>query len=141
VRSDIICFKCGKQGHTQFNCPNSIEKGPQKTAAMQLINETLNRDDQSMHSDNRPHNCDESQGDGEAKLAVITDQVNRRAAVQTTAMRVEKGKPQKPLKVTTVPGLDIGPEQLIEQQKTDQTLKKYWDWLRIQWRTERRNFS
>jgi len=24
-------------------------------------------------------------------------------------------------------GLDIGPEQLIEQQKTDQTLKKYWE--------------
>ena len=24
-------------------------------------------------------------------------------------------------------GLDIGPEQLIEQQKTDQRLKKYWE--------------
>jgi len=36
---------------------------------MQLINETLNHDDQSMYSDSRPHNCDESQGDGEVKLA------------------------------------------------------------------------
>ena len=36
---------------------------------MQLINETLNRDAQSMCSDSRPHNCDESQGDGEVKLA------------------------------------------------------------------------
>jgi len=58
-------FKYGKQGHRQFTCPNSIEK----TAAMQLINETLNHDDQSVYSDSRPHNCDESQGDGEVKLA------------------------------------------------------------------------
>jgi len=36
---------------------------------MQLINETLNHDDQSMYSDSRPHNWDESQGDGEVKLA------------------------------------------------------------------------
>ena len=36
-----ICFKCGQQGHRQFTCPNSMEKGPQKTAAMQLINESL----------------------------------------------------------------------------------------------------
>jgi len=69
VRSDIICFKSGKQGHRQFTCPNSIEKGPQKAAAMQLINKTLNHDDQSMCRDSRPHNCDESQGNGEVKLA------------------------------------------------------------------------
>ena len=42
-------------------------------------------------------------------------------------MKVKEGKPQKPLKVTTVPGLDIGPEQLVEQQKADQTVKKYWE--------------
>jgi len=42
-------------------------------------------------------------------------------------MKVKEGKPQKPLKVTTVHGIDIRPEQLIEQQKTDQTLKKYWE--------------
>jgi len=42
-------------------------------------------------------------------------------------MKVKQGKPQKPLKVTTIHGLEIWPEQLIEQQKTDQTLKKYWE--------------
>jgi len=42
-------------------------------------------------------------------------------------MKVKESKPQKPLKVTSIPGLDIGPEQLTEQQKTDQTLKKYWE--------------
>ena len=57
--------------------------------------------------------------------AVITDEENRCAAVQTRAMKVKEGKPQKPFKVTPIHGLDIGPEQLIEQQKTDQTLKKY----------------
>jgi len=69
VRSDTICFKCGKQGHRQFTCPHSSEKGPQKTAAMQLIKQTLIHNDQSIYSDSRPHNCDESQGDGEVKLA------------------------------------------------------------------------
>jgi len=58
VRSDIICFKCGKRGNRQFTCPNSIEKGPRRTAAMQFINETLNHDDQSMCRDSRAHNCD-----------------------------------------------------------------------------------
>ena len=73
--------------------------------------------------------------------AVITDEENHCAAVQTTAMKVKEGKSQKPFKVTTIHGLDIGPEQLIEQQKTDQTLKNIGNWLRIQWRMERRNFS
>ena len=63
----------------------------------------------------------------EMEQDVITDEQNHCAAVQTRAMKVKKGKPQKPLKVTTIPGLDIGPEQLIEQQKTDQTPKRYWE--------------
>jgi len=58
---------------------------------------------------------------------VISNEENHCAAVQTRAMKVIEGKPQKPLKVTTIHGLEIGPEQLIEQQKTDQTLKKYWE--------------
>ena len=45
MRSDILCFKCGKQGHRQFSCPNTVGKGPQKTAAMQLINENSHHDD------------------------------------------------------------------------------------------------
>ena len=69
MRSDIICFKCGKQGHRQSSCPNSNEKGPQKTAAVQLINENSYHDAQLMYSNRRPHNCDESLGDGEVKLA------------------------------------------------------------------------
>ena len=62
----------------------------------------------------------------EVEQAVITDEENRYAAVQTRAMKVKEGKPQKPLKVS-IPGQDTGPEQLIEQQKTDQRLKKYWE--------------
>ena len=69
MRNDIICFKCGKQGHRQFYCPNANEKGPQKTAAMQVINENTFHDEQPTWSDGRPRNCDESLGDGEVKLA------------------------------------------------------------------------
>jgi len=31
------------------------------------------------------------------------------------------------LKVTVITGLNIGPKQLIEQQKNDETLKRYWE--------------
>jgi len=55
----------------------------------------------------------------EVKQAVVADEENHCAAVQTRAMKAKESKPQKPLKVTTIPGLDIGPEQLTEQQKTD----------------------
>jgi len=61
----------------------------------------------------------------EVEQAVIIDEENRCAAVQTRAMKVKEGKPRKPLKFTTIPGIDIGTVQLIKQQKADQTLKKY----------------
>ena len=47
------------------------------------------------------------------------------AAVQTRAMVVKENKPPKPLKVKSVPGLDIGPEELKVKQKADESLKKY----------------
>jgi len=65
----------------------------------------------------------------EVKHTVIPDEENHCAAVQTTAMRAKESKPQRTLKVTTIAGLDLGPEQLIEQQKADQTLKRYWEHL------------
>ena len=46
-RSDIICFKCGIQGHKQFWCPNINEKRLQKIAAMQVINQSSFRSDPS----------------------------------------------------------------------------------------------
>ena len=48
------------------------------------------------------------------------------AAVQTRAMKQRKLKPPKPLKVSSIDGLYIGPDQLTEQQRTDETLKRYW---------------
>ena len=42
-------------------------------------------------------------------------------------MKEKECRPQKPLKVTTVHRLDIGSEQLIEQQKSDRSLSKYWE--------------
>jgi len=42
---------------------------------------------------------------------------NMCAAVQTRAVVVKESKPPKPLKVKSVPGLDIGPEELKAKQK------------------------
>jgi len=47
------------------------------------------------------------------------------AAVQTRAMIAKESKPPKPLKVKSVPGLDIGPEEVKAKQKADESLKKY----------------
>jgi len=47
------------------------------------------------------------------------------AAVQTRAMVEKESNPPKPLKVKSVPGLDIGPEELKVRQKADESLKKY----------------
>jgi len=47
------------------------------------------------------------------------------AAVQTRAMVAKESKPPKPLTVKSVPGLDIGPEELKVKQKAGESLKKY----------------
>ena len=39
------------------------------------------------------------------------------ASVQTRAMVEKENRPVKPLKVTTLSGLDIGPEELKEKQR------------------------
>ena len=39
-------------------------------------------------------------------------------AVQTRAMAAKEKNPPKPLKVNSVPGLDIGPDELKTKQKT-----------------------
>jgi len=40
-------------------------------------------------------------------------------------MVAKESKPPKPLKVKSVPGLDIGPEELKAKPKADESLKKY----------------
>jgi len=42
-------------------------------------------------------------------------------------MKEKESKPKKPLKVTVITGLTIGPKQLIKQKKNDETLKHYWE--------------
>ena len=51
--------------------------------------------------------------------------VNKCAAVQTRAIKQKELKPPRPLRVSSINGLEIGPEQLIEQQRSDETLKRY----------------
>ena len=44
-------------------------KGPQRTAALQVIEQNSYHGNTPMCNDDGPHNCDESRGDGEVKLA------------------------------------------------------------------------
>jgi len=48
------------------------------------------------------------------------------AAVQTRAMVANEKKPPKLLKVNSVPGWDVGPDEIKAKQKEDDSLKKYW---------------
>jgi len=93
------------------------ETQPKQVLVEDETNEKLSEIESAV---NTKESCDVEQ-------AVIAEEENRCAAVKTRAMKVKDGKSQKLLKVTTIPGLDIGPEQLMEQQKTDKTLKKYWE--------------
>ena len=54
-----------------------------------------------------------------------TIKIGQCAAVRTTPMKERELKPPKPLKVGLVSDLEIGPEQLIELQRSDETLKRY----------------
>jgi len=42
-------------------------------------------------------------------------------------MVARESKPPKPLKVKSMPGLDIGPDELKVKQRADLTLCKYWE--------------
>jgi len=42
-------------------------------------------------------------------------------------MIANKSKPPKPRKIKSIPGLDIGPDELLAVQKADKSLTKYWD--------------
>jgi len=43
------------------------------------------------------------------------------------AMVANEKKPPKPLKVNSVTGWDVGPDEIKANQKEDDSLKKYWD--------------
>ena len=49
------------------------------------------------------------------------------AAVQTRAKSEEVNQKKKELKVVHVPGTEVTTEELIELQKADDTIEKYWD--------------
>ena len=66
---DIMCYKCERPGHKHNNCPNVYGKGPQRTAALQVIEQNSYHGNTPMCNDDGPHNCDESRGDGEVTLA------------------------------------------------------------------------
>jgi len=64
TNSDIICFKCNRPGHRRLQCPMNVNR----MAAMYQINDREAA--MSNYPYGEPHNCDESRGDGEVKLAL-----------------------------------------------------------------------
>jgi len=65
--------------------------------------------------------ADMSQTDGKCEYG---------AAVQTRAKSEEVNQKKKQLKVVHVPGTEVTTEELIELQKADETIEKYWDLLK-----------
>ena len=59
--------------------------------------------------------------DAQSEETDRSENVNKCAAVQTRAMKQRELKPPRPLRVSSINGLEIGPEQLIEQQRSDET--------------------
>jgi len=81
---------------------SSVNDGKQTDKVNSKINEVREQEGNQM-------------GDGEVTVNV------------TRAMTAKEKKPPKPLKVNSVPGLDIGPDELKTKQKEDVSLKKYWE--------------
>ena len=123
------------------NCPLENEcykQDTNETETMQVNNEV---DENKMNDDKEHSETQPSTGIGGAEIPTnkdnqhieITNELKdlndceQAAAVQTRAMKEKEGKPKKPLKVMVINGLNIGPKQLIEQQKNDETLKRYWE--------------
>ena len=52
--------------------------------------------------------------------------VTHKNRVQQFRPAAKEGKPPKQLNVKSMPGLDIGPDELKAKQKADPTLRKYW---------------
>jgi len=64
-----------------------------------------------------PTNKDNQHGEITSELKESND-CEQTAAVQTRAMKEEESKPKKPLKVTVITGLNIGPKQLNNRKMT-----------------------
>jgi len=63
TNSDIVCFRCNRPGHKKHQCPMNLNR----IAAMYQMNDP----EAAMYNYpyKGPHNCDESRGDCEVKLA------------------------------------------------------------------------
>jgi len=82
-------------------------------------NVTIDHRDQINTSEEQNVNSDD-------QLIDHSDTQEQCAAVQTRAIFARESKPPKPLKVKSMPGSDIGPDELKAKQKADPTLRKYW---------------
>jgi len=88
------------------------------------VEQNVNSDDQLMDNNNNNSRICKAPY---AKLQRRCDRQEQCAAVQTRAMVARESKPPKPLMVKSMPGLDIGPDELKAKQKADPTLRKYWE--------------
>jgi len=87
----------------------------------------MNQTEQTNDSVNDDAVNDNQISESDEQLIVTSEAHDHCAAVQTRAMVAKESKPPKPLKIKSVPGLDIGPDELLAAQKADKTLTKYWD--------------
>ena len=63
TNNGIVCFKCNRTGHMKHQCPMNLNR----TAAMYQMNDQETA--MSSYPYGELHNCNESRGNGEVKLA------------------------------------------------------------------------
>ena len=122
------------------NCPSENECNEQDTNETEIKQVNDEVDENKMNDDKEqnetqpstaicgaeiPTNKDNQHSEITNELKESND-CEQAAAVQSRAMKEKESKPKKQLKVAVITGLNIRPKQLIEQQKNDETLKRYW---------------
>jgi len=129
-RTKVLCMDNPVQDIIIGNIPGASEVHPNLVNTKATVTPDKVDSTQSLHT-GIPKAVPEPITNSEICLSTSTSALNADtttdmcAPVQTRAMVAKESKPPKPLKVKSVPGLDIGPEELKVKQKADESLKKY----------------
>jgi len=127
----VLCMDSPVQDIIIGNIPGALgaevscnhDDSTESVSDLEPINEEMTMKCEKSNNDNSDHrdqiNTPEEQNiNSDDQLIDHSDTQEQCAAVQTRAMVAKEGKPPKPLKVKSMPGLDIGPDELKAKHVT-----------------------